>query len=235
MGVKQQYLFLAAAIMVLVTLFSGTGLAAEFMFWPTEDAWVNQSSPDANYGNNTYLGVKDRSGNAEAYLKWSESDLDSLTGSDIASASLCLYQYQGTYSPGDTIDVHQVTSDWSEGSITWNSRPSFEIPAACFLNLDSGNNQWREWPGLENTIASWVGGSNYGLVLENNKDGVAGELFTRFYSSEYSSPELRPCLKITTTTATTTTPEPLSIVLFGLGGGMLCLARLRRKKEQGQL
>ena len=45
-----------------------------FKFWAEEDAWVNQANPAANYGNNTYLSVKDRSGSAETYLRFSDSD-----------------------------------------------------------------------------------------------------------------------------------------------------------------
>jgi len=223
---EKRILFFALLGTVFIMAFSVVIFADEFTFWPSEDSWVNEANPDVNYGNNTYLSVKDRSASAETYMKWSKNDLDSLSDLQITSASLFLNQYQGTYSPGDSIDVHKVTSDWNEGNITWNSKPSFDLMAISSLNIENENNVWREWPGLENIVSSWIGGNNYGLVLENNKDGVPEELFARFYSSEYSSPELRPHMKITTTT-----PEPLGMILFGIGGSALYLVRLKRGKK----
>lgn len=220
---------LLLAISFIVAL-SDTAFAAEktYTFWPVDDAWVNEANPDTNYGNNTYLSLKDRSGLGEIYMKWSKNDLDALSGFPIASASLFLYQYQGTYSPGDDINLHKVTSDWNEGNIAWNSKSSYEVQTIGSLNIGNGNNVWREWPGLEKTVSFWAGGNNYGLVLENNKDGVSQELFARFYSFEYSNPEYRPHMKITTT------PEPLGMILFGIGGGALYLARLKRKYRASQ-
>lgn len=217
---KKGYLFFALAGLVFFMVFLGIVFAADYTFWPTEDAWVNEANPDVNYGSNTYLSVKDRSGLGEAYIKWSKSDLDSLLGSEIAAASLFLYQYQGTYSPGDSINLHKVTSDWDEGSIAWNSKPGFETESIGSLDMDNGVDVWREWGGLQSTVSNWVGSNNYGLMLENHIDAVPEELFARFYGSEYSNPDLRPYMKITTT------PEPLGFILFGLGGGALHLARL---------
>jgi len=191
--------------------------AKTFTFWPEHDAWVNEANPDVNYGSNTYFSVKDRSDIAETYLKFSDSDLNQLRGLNINSASLNLFQYQATYSFGDTINAHKVNSVWDEGSLTWNSKPGFETQSSAFLGFSDGNNVWREWYGLENCVASWLTGPNYGLVLENHCDGIDNELFARFYSSEFPLLENRPFLRVTTT------PEPLSATLFLLGGASMLL------------
>lgn len=206
----------------------------EFKFWASEDAWVNEANPMANYGNNTYLSVKDRSGLAESYIKFSNNDLGVLCGKTIASVSLFLYQYQYNYSPADTINLHKVIADWDEGLITWNSKPAFAALNSSSLNLENGNSLWREWPALENMVASWLNGPNYGLVLENNKDAKTEELFARFYSSEYSNADYHPYLRViaaATPEAITTTPEPTSAALLLLGLSALAVKAYRRRKS----
>ncbi|HOW43195.1 MAG TPA: DNRLRE domain-containing protein [Candidatus Omnitrophota bacterium] len=192
----------------------------EYVFWPSEDAWVNDASPEVNYGNNTYMTVRDRSGLAEAYLKFSEADLGVLRGQTIKSASLFAYEYSGTNSPGDALNLHAVTQAWSESGITWNTRPAYEAVAVSSLGIGDPVEGWRQWKGIEPTLNAWAQGSaNYGFVLENNLDAMNNELNARFYASEYTGRELRPYLKVTTT------PEPVSMVLFGLGAGVLGVAR----------
>ena len=77
---------------------------------------------------------------------------------------------------------------------------------------------------MENCVASWINGTNYGLALENNKDSVNNELFARFYSSEAAA-NFKPYLKVTAA------PEPLAMVLFATGAAVFgAAARLKKKK-----
>jgi hypothetical protein len=200
----------------------------EFNFWAQEDAWVNEGNAGANYGNNSYLSVKDRSGLSEAFIKFSPDDLRPLIGQNILSASLWLYQYDYNYSPGDTVNARRAAADWNEAAITWNNKPGFSADIASTVNFIEGNDQWRQWSGLEGVVASWVtGGANYGLVLENNADMKSGELFSRFYSSEYADAGKRPYLQVQVSPHTA--PEPVSMALFVAGGGIFTFARLRRR------
>ncbi|MCX7927461.1 MAG: DNRLRE domain-containing protein [Candidatus Omnitrophica bacterium] len=187
-----------------------------YTFYPEQDAWVNEANPTANYGNATYFTIRDRSGLAEAYLKFSDTDLNQLRSMQILSASLFLYQYQATYSPGDNLALHKVLSNWQEATISWQNRPVYEQTVQSYLNLSEGNQLWRRFDGLENCVSSWINGPNYGLVLENHLDQKKEEFFGRFYSSETSDALLRPYL-----TVTAVTPEPVSSTLFVLGAGLL--------------
>jgi len=200
-----------------------------YTLYPQEDGWVNEANPTANYGNATYLSVKDRSGLAEAYMRFSDADLAGLRGQDIASASLFLYQYQGTYSPGDSLNLHKVTTGWQEATLVWNNRPGYEAAPISALILSDGNLQWRQWQGLEGCVGSWLDGNNFGLALENGMDGAEEELFARFYSSEYADSSLRPYLRVTTT------PEPVSATLFLLGSGVLSFVPALCRKRSGGL
>lgn len=208
-------------------LFGAMKVCAEttYTFWPQEDAWANQDNPTANYGSATYLSVKDRSSLTESYLKFSDADMALLAGVPLASASLFLYQYQGTYSPGDAINIRGLISAWNQGSVTWDSRPGYGGAVLSSLDFSDGVVEgWREWKGLEGCVASWVNGQNFGLALENNKDLVNNELFARFYSCEAAA-GFKPYLKVTAA------PEPVSMLLFGVGAVVFGAAsRLKKKK-----
>ena len=212
-------------VVVVVMLLAGIipAQAEDYKFAVNQDAWVNEANAGANYGNNSYLSLNDRTGLTEIYLKFSDADLAMLSGKTIGSATLSLYQYQNTYSPGDAVNAHCVSGDWDEGTITWNSKPAYAVGNCGSLYLDSGNSMWRQWSGLEDMVSVWANGPNYGLVLENNLDGKTGELFARFYSSEYANAEFRPYLNVTTTV----NPEPVSAVLFVIGIGVMAV-RMRR-------
>ncbi|MFH1238874.1 MAG: DNRLRE domain-containing protein [bacterium] len=214
---KSKLAVLTFAAVAVVVLQSAVYAQSTYTFWASEDAWVNEANPTVNYGNSTYISVKDRSGLAEGYIRFSQQSLDSLAGQKIGSASLFLYQYQGTNSPGDILSLHRLNSDWSESVVSWNNRPGYDLTTVGFLNITGETNTlgWREWTGLKDTVSGWPGSSNFGLALENNRDSQNDELFARFYSSEYSNPALRPFLRVTTT------PEPISAALFLLGGGIL--------------
>jgi len=228
-----RYLVMLAMFIVLQA--RGAGAEEEFKFALSQDAWVNEANAGANYGNNTYLSLNDRTGLAEVYLKFSDADLAALQGQEICAASLFLYQYQYNYSPGDAVNAHTLLAPWDEASITWNSKPAYDVLGnSGSLYLDSGNNLWRQWSGLEDMVSVWANGPNYGLALENNLDGKTGELFARFYSSEYANAEYRPYLSVTTVT-----PEPVSAVLFVVGAGVICVfcaggrPGARRRRERG--
>ncbi len=224
----ERFVFSAALVAVaLVSVLSGTGLAQEtFTFYADSDAWVNEANPEANYGNFTYVSVKDRSGNAESYLKFKDEDIARLSGRQVSSASLFMYQYAGTYSPGDTVNAHAVSGDWTEASLTWNTKPGYVAAVSGSLELTQDIALWREFGGLQDIVAGWQAAGNYGLVLENNLDGKAEELFGRFYSSECSDISLRPYMKVTVT------PEPVSMLLFTLGGGAMAAVRMRRMGKE---
>jgi hypothetical protein len=215
-------------LLVFGSLLSGLGVSfadQEFTFIVEQDTWVNEGNPDENYGNNTYLSVKDRSGLAEAYLRFSDADLGLLKGLQLSSATLFMNQYQYNYSTGDQIQLHKVMSGWNDGEITWNTKPLYEAQSMSSINLTEGNNVWREWNDLEDCVTSWVNGQNYGLVLENNKDNQNNELFARFYSSESLIQDTRPYLRVTAA------PEPISSLLFLVGGASFAAVRRIQKKS----
>jgi hypothetical protein len=192
--------------------------------WASEDAWVNEQNPEASYGANTYVSLKDRSGAAEAWIKFGAQDAQKLRKEQIGDASLWLYQYMGTYSPGDDLSLHLGESGWSENTMNWATKPGYSVDGISSISVQEGEGVWREWKGLGGLLKTWSGG-DLCVVLENHLDGKNEEFFGRFYSSEYAVPEFRPQIKVTTT------PEPVSALLFLAGAGTLVAVKRRNTKE----
>jgi hypothetical protein len=165
--------------------------------------------------------------------------LAELSGWDIVSVSLSLYEYNRdrNNSGSDTINLFGVTEAWDEMSVKWVNQPTYEETSSASrifgeddYNAGVGNyNGWKVWEGSEFTtlVEDWVTGAkdNNGLMLEDDIDGVFSEMNVWFYSSECSSSAVRPYLTITAT------PEPFSAVLFGIGAGFLGIIKVRRRRK----
>jgi hypothetical protein len=220
----ERFVFGVVVAAVALVLLCGSAAWAQetFTFYADSDAWVSDANPTANYGNYTYVSVKDRSGVGESFIRFKDDDLATLSGRTVSSASLFMYQYAGTYSPGDTVNAHAVQAGWQEGAVTWDTKPSYNPQTVGSLELTSGINLWREIPVLQSVVQNWQAGNNFGLALESNKDGKQEEFLGRFYSSEYSDQALRPYMKVAVT------PEPVSMLLFGLGGVAMSVAKMRK-------
>jgi len=93
---------------------------------PIADSYVNQSSPDANYGDDTRLRIKCDDYYLYAYIMF---DLSSLpTDANIIDAKLwlTLTNADGYGDWGVTIGAHYCSDNsWNENGITWNNKPSY--------------------------------------------------------------------------------------------------------------
>ncbi|MDR6549904.1 DNRLRE domain-containing protein [Paenibacillus qinlingensis] len=84
---------------------------------PTDDAYVHESNPTTNYGNDTTMFLKTSSGsNRVVYVKF---DLSSI--SSASSAKLRIY---GSASANTTVTAYQTTDSWTEAALTWNNKPA---------------------------------------------------------------------------------------------------------------
>jgi hypothetical protein len=201
----------------------------EYRFDALADAWVNESNPGARYGSYTYLSAKDRQGAAGIYLRFFPLPARFIEEHYIYGASIFLYQYQGTYSPGDTVFLHPVLQAWDEDSLSWEGMPSYRPDVVSSLGLFSGNNLWREWEISSDDASVWLAEGRYGLVAENTSDGDEEELFARFYSSEHASALLRPFLSVRADKKAHPAPEPAGMALLGMGLSCLAVARYFRR------
>jgi Iron/zinc purple acid phosphatase-like protein C/Calcineurin-like phosphoesterase len=152
------------------------------------DARVEQANPMTNYGTSSTLGV-DQSSTAqvESYLKFNPA----LVTGTVTSAKLRLWTTTGsTSATTNGPAVYGVSTDWAEGTITWNNKPGRAETAtdnAGALAVDSM---------VEYDVTGLVASGIYNFSLvPDSTDG------TSFNSSSNSATTKRPQLVVTTTTA----------------------------------
>lgn len=162
-----------------------------------KDAFVESgSSINSNFGTNVSLVAGDNGGaDNRIYIQF---DLSGIIGT-ITSAQLQLY-CSGTSGGGHNIDLHQVTSPWTENGITWATQPSYN-PTKETTVFVSDNNKWYSWD-ITALVKKWVedGVPNYGVTLKRDVEDTSDSIRRSFRSSDFTTdPTLRPKLVITYT------------------------------------
>ncbi|VGO19359.1 CBM96 family carbohydrate-binding protein [Pontiella sulfatireligans] len=149
---------------------TGTVAGAEWQFWveagiagsiaaftPTDDAYVQDTTPDTNYGDSDQIKLITQIAygyNREGYLKFNVN-----VPGIINSASLELYNSGGSHNVG--VGVYSMTGTaWSQDTITWSNRP----PINGSL-LDAGNVNSGSWAMFEVSAAVASNGLvSFGLI-----------------------------------------------------------------------
>ncbi len=111
-----------SSLLFFASFWLGAGLLAQtesLSLAPIMDATVSEASPDNNYGTSN-LALGRTSGQAwESYLRF---DLGSIpAGSVIESVELRLRSGSTALGP---IRVEQVSAPWTEGGLTWGTKPA---------------------------------------------------------------------------------------------------------------
>lgn len=128
-------------------------------------------------------------------------------GSQLESAKLHLYVTSVTVRnlTSKPIRLHRITGSWSEGTVTWNTRPNHDstsLDSVQYSALNAGS-----WVTLDvpvSVVQGWYDNpsSNHGLLLKRDPDGYVSTGTTRynsayFASSERSTASQRPKLELT--------------------------------------
>jgi hypothetical protein len=160
------------------------------------DASILSPGPTTNYGTATGDNAGRLSANIARNLI--AFDLSQLPANAVISAvSLALYHYNYTYNTA-TFDLYRVKVPWVETEVTWQSARSGTPwqSAGC-----SGANDVEAAPiGVGTcpaspydwfTIAITAAAKSaldlgYGWVIRERNDGVAGNTFKQWYSSDYA-------------------------------------------------
>jgi fibronectin type 3 domain-containing protein len=149
------------------------------------DARVEQANPTTNYGTSSTLGAdQDSIAQVESYLKFNPS----LVTGTVTNAKLRLWTTTGsTSATTNGPAVYGVSTDWAEGTITWNNKPGRAATATAnsgALAVDSL---------VEYDVTDLVKNATYNFSLvPDSTDG------TSFNSRSNSATTKRPQLVVMT-------------------------------------
>jgi hypothetical protein len=144
------------------------------------DAYVRANRQTTNYGSSAALEIDSGTGRETAYVR--PTNLGGITpGAQVLSASL----FVTVYGTGSTVSVREVLSDWSEGTITWNTKPSASSTAEASFTPNATGEVEIDITGL---AQSWVDG----VPARGVQLYAGGSNGVELRSSESSSTTARP-------------------------------------------
>ena len=114
---------------------SASGGGSTLTFAPSDDATVKQAAPTATFNDGSLI-VRKASNNAHTYLKFTVSGL---TGPP-QTAKLRLFVTDPSPNAGPVFTASNTTPSgtaWSEGTLTWNSKPAIGTSALSTLTAVS--------------------------------------------------------------------------------------------------
>ncbi len=152
---------------------------------PVADAYVENTSPNSNYGTVTNLWVKNSSGAPvrNGYLMF---DVHSLTNVQSATLTLTANRVDGAA----TLYYELAPTNWNENTITWNNQPG-GAGVYLFTNILSGTGE----VVFDVTSAAARQATNGGLLsIEITQQANSGNTLMQFCSRESTIPGLRPVL-----------------------------------------
>ncbi len=169
-----------------------------------KDAQISQPEAGWNFGTTTLMTMGMSNGARRDLLQFDLSAIPS--NAAITKAELKLNYYGGSSSYPMDMSAHRVTSNWSEGTVTWNQRDSgiswatiggdFNSSPESTTHLE-GTYGWYTWD-ITNLTQMWFNGTvpNYGVLLKCNESTVPNGNYKYFYSSDYGTASLRPQLVV---------------------------------------
>jgi hypothetical protein len=177
-----------------------------FTFWtttentlvlePTDDATISEESPNSNAGTSDPIDIRSHISiswlELDGLIKYNISTLPS--NATIQYASLQLYYFHSLDGNpgGHQVNAYKVTSDWDEGTVTWNTQPSNDPEPSSLAIVPSTLNTWVFWNLTGDIQLFYHGGApNYGWRMV---DTSGSQECSCYHSKEYS--EYHPLLII---------------------------------------
>jgi hypothetical protein len=158
----------------------------------SEDAFVDSSGPDQNFGD-VELIVGCFAPTFRSYLKFHLTALDPAAVIDQAALRLRMYEVNTQF----WIAAYHVEDDtWLENVITWNNAPT-EWGAATFVSQTPPDAEdWHVWDVTEDIRAIFPGDQVYSVALVAVNEGPP-DRFAFYYPRHDDSMAKRPQLVIT--------------------------------------
>ncbi|MFV1951244.1 MAG: LamG-like jellyroll fold domain-containing protein, partial [Nitrospinota bacterium] len=158
------------------------------------DAFLSSKYFDDNTGSLPVLKESSSTRNIRTILIKFDLKGNIHSDSTITSATLYLYYYGPASNNNKRIYAARVTSDWDQGTVTYNTPLSVEDPPLSWADWDLNETGWKEID-VTGLVEYWYANPdvNFGMKLTSDSTDAA-----LFYSSEYTdSPGLRPKLTVT--------------------------------------
>jgi hypothetical protein len=158
------------------------------------DAQIDKYYNTQNYSSsNTMLVYPWGSNTKRAVIKFDLSGIPS--NATIVSANLHL-SIGGTFGYSTQINVHEIETNWTETSVTWNIiNPSYSSVVEDHFSPVFPGSAEGVWD-LTNSVQSMVNGQpNNGWMLKANNESPTHH-YWEFYTKEYSGQEFRPVLEV---------------------------------------
>jgi len=155
-----------------------------------EDTYVDENIPDEFFGDAGDMVVSSWvGGNTRAYIRFASIG----HSFDVIDASLQILR-DGTF-PFSGTRVHQasrVTSDWAEGTLTWNTQPSITSVGRANVTVDlSVSLKWELWDVTE-IVSAWDGGgANFGFSIRDSAEDSVTPKGAAYYTKEASEPPIQ--------------------------------------------
>lgn len=158
---------------------------------------INQDSEDILVVGKTLSGI---------YRSLLKFNMSGITGT-VYEATLTLYCYNhnGLYG----INIHKITGSWSEGTVTWDTRPAFDSTVRGTVTVSGVGPVDFD---LTSLAEEWRTGDNYGVLLkfsDTHESSVNSS--ERFSSSRAETPSARPKLTVVYAGSSPTVVVPASV------------------------
>ncbi len=193
---------------------------------PVKDAYISEKNPNNNYGSQSDLYVRSKSGedNRRSLVAF---DFHLPATTTISFAKLKLYM-QTAPSANRSYEVKRVLEDWNEKDlpgdpigVDWNSQPTVSASVSDSVFTGTTNQAWVNWDVLSDT-KKFVDGTydNYGWRIEDTNESSTSSREAIFDSRDSNDDAHRPVLEVAfTAPKATTTHLVINEIFYDVGPG----------------
>lgn len=178
------------------TAFFQDGVFPGASYAGTRDTYISQHNPTANFGAAATLNVDGQAPNGSGHPNWTlfKWDLTSiLPGKTVQSAAITIDVTN--HSSGQTYKLYELSGNWSEATVTWNSKPAWGATVLGAIGFNALGMQTVNLNAAGVAIVQkWIDNpaTNFGFAIADggNSDGFD------FPAREEAVPTRRPKLTV---------------------------------------
>ncbi len=177
----------------------------EKIIYFSENAYVKEKYPNTNFYQRTQLLARDNT--PESYESFAKIATDEIPEEAvIEEAILNLYCTQIANGGHNAVQARLCTADWSQQTVTWNTKPASDETVATFDMTSAGEKS----EDITSAFSDWHSGaeSNYGLRIKVEADP---DVDKTVYIASNEAGENRPYVKVKYTITT----DPSSAIITG--------------------